>query len=97
MDQYGKVIRFGGLVVACALILRLGSLGYFEPVARLLTSRTFASVVLFLETGHVLRPLPPAEPTQPEATQTPPPPETVAPTAPTVEQTLPPAPPEESL
>lgn len=94
MDQYGKVIRVGGLVVACALILRLGSLGYFEPVARLLTSRTFASVVLFLETGHVLRPLPPAEPTQPEATQTPPPPETVAPTAPTVEQTLPPAPPE---
>lgn len=94
MDQYGKVIRIGGLVVACALILRLGSLGYFEPVARVLTSRTVAAVVLFLETGHVLRPVSLEEPTQPETTEAPEtaPLETTVATQPTVEQTVPPEP-----
>lgn len=89
MDQYGKTIRIGAMVLACAVVLRLGTVGFFDPVVELLTSRSAAAVMLFLETGHVLRPAPPAvtqpETTQPAVTEEP----TVPDTTPTTEATQP--------
>lgn len=70
MDQYAKTVRIGAMVLACAMVLRLGSLGFFDPVVELLTSRWAAAVVLFLETGHILRPAPPVKNPTPSADET---------------------------
>ncbi len=92
MDQYGKTIRVGSVAIACAIVLRLGTLGVFAPVAEFLTSRQAAAVFLFLETGHILRPAPPVE-TPPQTTQS-----TTAPTETTPLPTQPtqPSPPPQS-
>ena len=55
MDWQGKSIRIGTAGLAFAVLLRLSSAGAFTPVMDFLTSRSVAAVLLFMETGHVLR------------------------------------------
>ena len=74
-------------LLACVLVLTC------TPAVKLLTNQTAATVILFLETGHILRPYdPPAgispQQTQP-AEQTPPPTQTTAPPEVTVPPTEP--------
>ena len=57
MDWQGKTIRISAIVLACAVLLRLGSIGALDPILQLLTSPSAAAVFLFLETGHILRPV----------------------------------------
>ena len=79
MDWYGKTIRLSAATLLCAVILRLGTAGFFNPVVEFFTSETVAEILWFLETG---RRLPPPE--VPETTvPTTQPPETLAPTQPT--------------
>ena len=83
MDQYGKALRLGSAVILCAIVLRLGTLGVFAPVGAWLTSPHVASVFLFLETGHVLRPAVPVATTPPATEPAPTPTEAPPTTAPT--------------
>ena len=53
MDWQGKSIRIGTAGLAFAVLL--SSAGAFTPVMDFLTSRSVAAVLLFMETGHVLR------------------------------------------
>ena len=55
MDQHGKSIRIGATVIACAVALRLGSTGFFQPVINALTKPNIASFFLYLETGRKVR------------------------------------------
>jgi len=92
MDQEGKIMRATAVILAAALVLRLGMAGFFQPVIRLLTSRPVVAMMLYLETGRVLRPAQPVEPAPTETTApTEPTEETTAPTMPeeTVETTAP--------
>ena len=76
MDRYGKTLRFGSGIVVGALVLRLALGGAFAPLVKFLTAPETASMLLFLETGRVVRPTAPGIPTEPtEATA----PETAAP------------------
>ena len=93
MDQYGKTIRVGSVAIACAIVLRLGTLGFFAPVAEFLTSRQGAAIFLFLETGHILRPAPPVA-TSPQATETTPSTDPVETTPPPTQPTQPSPPPQ---
>lgn len=72
MDWDRKSIRVGAWVIACAIVLRLLAGGGLDAMVNALTSPEVVSVLLFLETGRVVRPVQPETPTQP--------PETVAPT-----------------
>lgn len=83
MNDRKKALRLGAYIGVCLLVLMLSTTGIFDPVVKLLTNKTVTSVILFLETGHVLRdpqPSPPetTAPTVPETTI----PETTAPTTP---------------
>lgn len=79
MDWYGKTIRLSGAILVCAVVLRLGTAGFFDPLVSFLTSREVAGMIWFLETG---RPLPVQD--TPETTLMPTQPtETTAPTQPT--------------
>ncbi|MBQ8797435.1 MAG: stage II sporulation protein P [Oscillospiraceae bacterium] len=55
MNDRKKVLRLGAYMGVCLLVWMLSTTGIFDPVVKLLTSRTVTSVILFLETGHVLR------------------------------------------
>ena len=77
MNDRKKALRLGAYIGVCLLVLLLSATGIFDPVVKLLTNKTVTSVILFLETGHVLRDPKPS------------PPETVAPT---VTETTSPAP-----
>ena len=86
MDWQGKVIRVCGAALVFALLLRLSSNGFFQPVMQVLTSRQAASVIFFLETGRVLRQAEP-QPDAPATSATEP--EATAPPQPTTVQTTP--------
>ena len=90
MNDRKKALRLGAYIGVGLLVWALGTTGVFDPVVKFLTSRTVTSVILFLETGHVLR-SPPEEddpidlqPTTPTAGDH----ETIVP--PTTEATTPP-------
>ncbi len=68
MDWEGKSIRVGAAVVCCAILLRLLAGGGFGKLISALTSPEAVSVMLFLETGRVVRPEPP-ETTAPGSTE----------------------------
>ena len=71
MDWQQRCIRFCAAMLACAVILRLGDLGFFRPLAMALERPGVASFLTYLQTGRVVRLPPDAE----EATQTTTPPE----------------------
>lgn len=55
MDHQQWSLRVGATVIACAVVLRLGSMGFFDPVAEFLSKPNIASFLLYLETGRVVR------------------------------------------
>ena len=55
MDREQWSLRVGAAVIACALILRLGSMGVFQPIADFLAKPNIAAFLLYLETGRNVR------------------------------------------
>ena len=55
MDHQQWSLRFGAGVIACALLLRLGTTGFFGPVTEFLTKPNIASFLIYLETGRIVR------------------------------------------
>lgn len=78
MDVEKMSLRIGAIAVACAVLLRLGTNGSFNAVVKALSSPEAISVMLFLETGRVVKPVAPESPTSSTAPteSAPPPPET---------------------
>lgn len=73
MDWQQRCIRFCGAMLTCAVVMRLGSQGFFQPAAMLLERPAVASFLTYLQTGRVVR-LPQEtqslpQPTQPEPSQ----------------------------
>ncbi len=58
MEQERKSLRVGVAVILCAALLRLLAGGGLDGAARLFSNEELASVLLYLETGRVVRPLP---------------------------------------
>ena len=83
MDWQRRCLQIGCVMIVAAVILRLLSAGAPEPLAKALENPETAAFLLYLESGRVVRPTVPTDPTQPEPTTTPTsPPETVAITEP---------------
>ena len=55
MDNEKRSLRAGAVVILCALILRLGMGGFFRPVARLFAQPNMVSLLIYLETGRIVR------------------------------------------
>ena len=55
MDHQGRSLRVGAGVILCALVLRLGSSGFFRPVAEFLAKPNITSILIYLETGRIVR------------------------------------------
>jgi len=55
MEHHRQSLRIGAWAVCCALILRLGSNGFFDPLAAFLAKPNIASLLLYLETGRFVR------------------------------------------
>ena len=55
MDHQKQSLRAGATVILCALILRLGAGGFFRPVAQLFAQPNMASLLIYLETGRIVR------------------------------------------
>ena len=55
MDHQQWSLRFGTSVIICALRLRLTATGFFQPVAELLAKPNIASLLIYLETGRIVR------------------------------------------
>lgn len=58
-------LRVGAAAVAAAIVLRLLSTGALQPMFEMLLSPQTACVLLFLETGRLVRPMTAEAPTQP--------------------------------
>lgn len=68
-----KSLKLGALVIGMAALLRLAGSGALTPVLQLLVQPETVSVLMFMETGRVVRPLT----TQPDATEVTQPPEEI--------------------
>ena len=55
MDKEKQCLRAGAVVILCALVLRLGMGGFFRPVARLFAQPNMVSLLIYLETGRIVR------------------------------------------
>ena len=55
MNQERKALRIGAAVILCAIVLRLGVNGAFQPLTDLLRRPETAAFLFYLETGRVLR------------------------------------------
>ena len=55
MDLEKQSLRIGAAVILCALVLRLAAGGFFTPVIRLLSQPNIASLLIYLETGRIVR------------------------------------------
>ena len=55
MDHHQQSLRLGATVIACALLLRLNASGFFAPVAEFLAQPSISSLLLYLETGRIVR------------------------------------------
>ena len=55
MNQERKALRVGVVAILCAIILRLGINGAFQPLVDLLRRPETAAFLFYLETGRVLR------------------------------------------
>lgn len=64
MDIEKMTLRVGAMAVAGAILLRLGAGGGFGAVVKALSSPEAVSVMLYLETGRVVKPILPEFPTQ---------------------------------
>ena len=66
MDRQRKCLKFGSAVILGAVVLRLLGGGALDRVIRVLTAPETVSMLVFLETGRVVRP---TAPTVPEPTE----------------------------
>lgn len=64
MNIEKKSLRIGAMAIACAILLRLGSNGALGAVVKALSSPEAVSLMLYLETGRVVKPALPEIPTQ---------------------------------
>ena len=55
MDHENRSLRIGAAVILCALVLRLGAGGFFLPAVRFLSQPNIASLLIYLETGRIVR------------------------------------------
>ena len=55
MDHDKLTLRLGATAILCALVLRLGAGGFFQPVARFLAQPNMVSLLIYLETGRIVR------------------------------------------
>lgn len=79
MDLQKRSLQVSAVAIVCAIFLRLASNGTFNAVAQALTGPEAAAVILYLETGRVVRPIDvvPTETLPPEPTEPTVPPETL--------------------
>ena len=55
MDHQGKALRFGAWVILLAVVLRLASTGFFQPLASLFQNPNIQSFLIYIETGRKVR------------------------------------------
>ena len=55
MDQQQWSLRLGAGMILCALLLRLTSTGFLEPVTEFLAKPNIAAFMIYLETGRIVR------------------------------------------
>ena len=55
MDLEKQSLRVGAAVILCALVLRLAAGGFFSPVVRFFSQPNIASLLIYLETGRIVR------------------------------------------
>ena len=55
MDLEKQSLRVGAAAVLCAIVLRLAAGGAFQPVIRLFSQPNIASLLIYLETGRIVR------------------------------------------
>ena len=55
MDHDKMSLRLGATVILCALVLRLGAGGFFRPVVEFLAQPNIVSLMIYLETGRIVR------------------------------------------
>ena len=55
MDHQQRSLRAGAWVIFCALVLRLWTAGFFDPVAAFLAQPKISSFLIYLETGRIVR------------------------------------------
>ena len=55
MDLEKQSLRMGAAVILCALLLRLAAGGFFAPVVRFFSQPNIASLLIYLETGRIVR------------------------------------------
>ena len=55
MDLEKQSLRMGAAAILCAIVLRLAAGGVFQPVVRLFSQPNIASLLIYLETGRIVR------------------------------------------
>ena len=55
MNHQQRSLRVGAVAIVCAIILKLGLGGFFRPVADFLTRPSISSLMIYLETGRIVR------------------------------------------
>lgn len=70
MEQERRSIRVGLAVIACAVVFRLLGSGVLQSAAAFLSHPEALSLMVYLETGRIIRQSPPQEPIQPETLPT---------------------------
>ena len=70
MDWQQRCIRFCAAMLACAVLLRLGDLGFFSSIGQALENPEVASFLTYLQTGRVVRLPPETETATPATAQT---------------------------
>lgn len=73
MDTHQRALRIGAGVILAALLLRLGTSGFFDPIVKLLQNEDLCSILLYLETGRIVRFSPSLEENENFAGESPPP------------------------
>ena len=62
MDQQQRSLRVGAVAILCAVIFKLGMGGVFRPIGEILARPTISSLLIYLETGRIVRFSPSSEP-----------------------------------
>lgn len=62
MHHQQRSLRVGAAAILCAVIIRLGLGGFFQPLGEFLAQPTISSMLLYLETGRIVRFSPSSEP-----------------------------------
>ena len=55
MNHQQRCLRVGAAAILCSLIFRLGLGGFFQPVGEFLARPSISSMLLYLETGRIVR------------------------------------------